>query len=277
MSESMQFPGDVLKQERMRQDLTEREVADKLHLSLSYLQAIEADDYDHLPERTFIKGYIRNYARLLGLAGEELAATFDRINRPLEDEKQSVTSLPDDEDSHKRHRLIAIIMVTVLVVLAALWQWVGPGFGYSPAQSDTVTSVETPVENSLTDVKTTVDDSAVSVNLPKKSSQTAESAAADEGNVTTQSVTTIEDKAATGVATLHIAFSASCWTEVTSADGESLFQGTKQAGEIIELTGKAPFQVMFGNAGGVASISVNDQPVDLADYQAGQVETIQVP
>ncbi|WP_421721997.1 helix-turn-helix domain-containing protein [Alloalcanivorax xenomutans] len=79
MSESgTELPGAELRRVREERGMTREEVSEHLHLSMSYLQALEDDDYGRLPEPPFIKGYLRNYARLLGLPGEELASRFQQ-------------------------------------------------------------------------------------------------------------------------------------------------------------------------------------------------------
>ena len=83
------LPGERCRRAREAQGMTQTEAAQRLHLSLTYLQSLDADDYERLPEATFVKGYLRNYARLLGLPAEEIAGTFqqmvneDALDKPL--------------------------------------------------------------------------------------------------------------------------------------------------------------------------------------------------
>lgn len=117
---NQELPGERLKAERCRQQLDEREVANRLHLSVTYLRAIEADDYDSLPEATFVKGYMRNYARLLGLPGEELAQAFMALERHREPEI-TAPQLVDPVAGRGGRWILPI--VAVLVVLAILGWW----------------------------------------------------------------------------------------------------------------------------------------------------------
>ena len=71
VDEEAMLPGERLRRAREEQGLSQDEVSKHLRLSLSYLRALEEDDYDRLPEPPFIKGYLRNYARFLGLPAEE--------------------------------------------------------------------------------------------------------------------------------------------------------------------------------------------------------------
>ncbi|UWN51246.1 Cytoskeleton protein RodZ [Alcanivorax sp. ALC70] len=78
VDEEAMLPGERLRRAREEQGLSQDEVSKHLRLSLSYLRALEEDDYDRLPEPPFIKGYLRNYARFLGLPAEELARRFQQ-------------------------------------------------------------------------------------------------------------------------------------------------------------------------------------------------------
>ncbi|MCZ0943490.1 MAG: helix-turn-helix domain-containing protein [Gammaproteobacteria bacterium] len=47
-------------------------MADQLKLSSAAVTALEANDWDRLPAQVFVRGYIRAYARLMGLEEEQL-------------------------------------------------------------------------------------------------------------------------------------------------------------------------------------------------------------
>jgi cytoskeleton protein RodZ len=67
VNEATKGPGNLLRAEREALGVTVREVADTLNLSITIVQALEADDYKRLPGTVFARGYIRAYARLLDL------------------------------------------------------------------------------------------------------------------------------------------------------------------------------------------------------------------
>jgi cytoskeleton protein RodZ len=59
--------GERLAAERERQGLSRADVGQRLHMSAWQVEALEAGDYQRLPKGTFLRGFVRNYARLLGL------------------------------------------------------------------------------------------------------------------------------------------------------------------------------------------------------------------
>ena len=61
-------PGAALAQARADLHLSHEEVAATLHLATRQIQALEQDDYTSLPGATYVRGYLKSYALLLGLA-----------------------------------------------------------------------------------------------------------------------------------------------------------------------------------------------------------------
>lgn len=70
--------GKTLKDCRESVNLSVREVADALHVRTKYIEAIEAGDLSTLPSEVYVRGYIRNYAPLVGLNANELLGRFEK-------------------------------------------------------------------------------------------------------------------------------------------------------------------------------------------------------
>lgn len=70
-------PGAVLASARNSQGLSVTEVAEHLKITESYVRAIEQSAFDRLPQAAFVRGYIRNYAKMVGLSGQRLVEDFD--------------------------------------------------------------------------------------------------------------------------------------------------------------------------------------------------------
>lgn len=68
--------GALLHATRLRLGVELGAVADALHIRVSYLEAIEAGDYESLPGGTYAVGFIRSYAEQLGLDGKEMVRRF---------------------------------------------------------------------------------------------------------------------------------------------------------------------------------------------------------
>ena len=88
-TEPRQGSGSILAQARKKQQKSIEEIAQELNLSVTQIKAIELDQSDGLPEPTYVRGYIRAYAKLLGLKPEEVLQSY------LNPNWQQSTSLND--------------------------------------------------------------------------------------------------------------------------------------------------------------------------------------
>ena len=59
--------GQLFADERERQGLSRTEIAQRLHMSAWQIEALESGDYARLPQGTFLRGFVRNYAKIVGL------------------------------------------------------------------------------------------------------------------------------------------------------------------------------------------------------------------
>ncbi len=70
-------PGLLLKNAREAAGMSVEQVADKLHLLKSVVSSLEKDCYDRIRGDTFARGYLRNYARLLGMDADDIVGCFN--------------------------------------------------------------------------------------------------------------------------------------------------------------------------------------------------------
>ena len=68
--------GDLLRNARLQTGIQLEEVALRTYIKLPYLQALEDNLYAQLPAAVYTSGYIRQYAKLLGLDGNELVQRY---------------------------------------------------------------------------------------------------------------------------------------------------------------------------------------------------------
>ncbi len=70
-------PGALLKTGREAAGMSVEQVADKLHLLKSIVSSLEKDCYNRVRGDTFARGYLRNYANLLGMDADEIVGCFN--------------------------------------------------------------------------------------------------------------------------------------------------------------------------------------------------------
>ena len=68
--------GEELRRERVRRNLTFKDVEQVLHIRTTYLEAIEDGNYDIIPGQVYVKGFIRNYGSYLDLDGDRLVKAY---------------------------------------------------------------------------------------------------------------------------------------------------------------------------------------------------------
>jgi cytoskeletal protein RodZ len=119
--------GSKLHEARTRKKLGLQQVEEVTKIRGRYLQAIENEEWDQLPEDTYARAFIRTYGRFLGLAGERLAEEHRRSRgaaRPGERlPRVDPRPRPVDRERRRRGRVsprVVAVGVTVLVVAALL-------------------------------------------------------------------------------------------------------------------------------------------------------------
>lgn len=71
--------GEELRRERVRRNLTFKDVEQVLHIKTTYLEAIEDGNFSVIPGRVYAKGFIRNYGNYLGLDGDRLVKEYQCV------------------------------------------------------------------------------------------------------------------------------------------------------------------------------------------------------
>jgi cytoskeleton protein RodZ len=90
--------GERLKREREKRKITLEEVALATKVGSRYLRAIEEEKFDQLPGGIFNKGFVKSYARHLGLNGDQAVADYEQIFRATHPEELT----PADPDAEGR-------------------------------------------------------------------------------------------------------------------------------------------------------------------------------
>lgn len=76
LNQEIENLGQFLKNIREEKKIPAAQVAQELKTSLSIIQAIENNEYEKLPARIYVKGYLRSYSKFLGLDEEMILTTY---------------------------------------------------------------------------------------------------------------------------------------------------------------------------------------------------------
>ncbi|MBP3934866.1 MAG: helix-turn-helix domain-containing protein, partial [Pseudomonas sp.] len=117
-------PGETLRQARENNGWTLAEVALKLNLTASSLSNLETGAFDKLPGHTFARGYIRAYAKLLGMDQAALVREFD-LYTGTDANGSNVHSLGRIEEpvrvSHTILRIVSLLLLIAVVGGGFIW------------------------------------------------------------------------------------------------------------------------------------------------------------
>ncbi len=83
--ETSQTVSELLVAAREKLGRTQKDIADELFLTISYIKHIDAGDFEKIPKPAFIKGYLRSYARTVSLNGDDIIARYEQILHAAED------------------------------------------------------------------------------------------------------------------------------------------------------------------------------------------------
>lgn len=121
--------GDLLRQARLKHDYSLEDMAAATHIKLEYLAALEDNQFEQLPAATFVKAYIRHYARLFELDIKPLLAI---LRRDYEESAKGQLILREAflKQNPRLHffspvrlTVVAASSVFLMIFAYAMWQW----------------------------------------------------------------------------------------------------------------------------------------------------------
>ncbi len=132
MENSVHMIGRELQQAREEKDMSLEQISEKTRISLEYLQKIEAGEFDFLP-RPYVTAYIKLFAGLVGLDGDELLNRWKTearaVEAPAEEKAGTAAAAPDagqernltEENQRTYVREISIGIGAVVILLITLY------------------------------------------------------------------------------------------------------------------------------------------------------------
>lgn len=267
-------PGRMLAEARARKNLTIPEVAQQLKLSTSQIEALEADAYARLPGTVFVRGFVRNYARLVDLDSEALIAALDLPHQPMTASvavpRSSNIPFPDRYSTRwLRYAAALLLLVGVLVLYVFLTDEreivvvahapLASAPEVTPvAAPPVVTPITTPAAPSASPpAPETITPLQVTVSAPAPAPVTVAKERYDAADATV--------RPSSGTAEVHFTFTTDSWVEVRDRNNRILLSQLNRAGTEQRLQGRAPLSLVVGNAHGVR-LTYKGTPFDLAPH-----------
>lgn len=258
--------GTKLARAREAQDMSVADVALALRLGIKQVEAIEANDYDKLPGRTFVRGFVRNYARLVNLDPDRLVAEYFPVQQEAEAQDIQAPSQRISFSEHHRKPWLKWLATGFVVVALVSWGvlvWLGP----EVAKPVVVVKTPVPAVPALpAEMNPPVVAIAPEVVVPAENM--AQPASPPMETAASPAVPAPVDSALQ--ARVLLSFSGPSWVEVRDKTGKKILSQNYLAGAQQAVEGDPPLSLVIGSAPNVKVI-YKGQPVDLSAFAKGDV------
>jgi len=271
-------PGDLLRLTREKAGLSLERAGELSRIKPSVLAAIEADDTDSIPS-VYLRGYIRNYARALGLDPAEIEDQLDQV-RGAEPAVQSVFTVPSDRGRAEKWLKASSYVAASAVIAALAWQFTHEAVRFSQGDSELSqkpASASAAAEPGADEpaaqprpANTHLSASIASVEVMQRRGERGGKAAAEEAWAAISGQDGEAATAAPGDHRLTVSTSADSWVEILDGQGAQVEMDLIRAGHQRSYSGTGPFQVMLGRASAV-ELTLDGEAVDLAPHTRGNV------
>ncbi len=272
--------GAHLRHLREEKALSIADVAAQLYLDPGIIAALEGDDYDALPSATYVRGYLRSYAKVLAVPADAILALYD-ADAPSPPEIIPQIKLKTQTTSRDKPVIaFSYLVVFILMLLSLAWwqsRFIQDGHPLTDLTAPDPSETDNPspgLPYPITIVEHTdapfyrapsVDESpkagdALDVTPPGP----------DTAGVSPPAITVAIDKRGTGPDTIKISLSGNCWIEVFDVNDERVYLDLARAGQTLLLRGIAPFSVKLGSSQS-AMVEFNGVAFDHAGYSRAGV------
>jgi cytoskeleton protein RodZ len=233
--------GNLLFSRRQAKDLTIKDAARELRIDSLIIKKLENDEFESIGAPVFVKGYLRQYAEILGLTIDEVINLYEKDNPD-----QSYQPIVNEAEEQIRKYVLTpkLMVIAILAILIILLGWAIfsnlPQNSPLPARQDNQITIIEPnlvieevVEEEVTELTNETDELEVI-----------------EPNLVIEKVAEVR---------LKVNYNGACWTEIYDAYGNTLFYDLGNNDQDVIVSGVAPLDVLFGAIDQVNNVVVDDQ------------------
>ncbi len=297
--------GELLRAARESAGFSLGDIANRLRMGIKQIDAIERADYAALPQGIFLRGFIRNYAKVVGIDVDDALATLERTHRDglavaatrvVAPTAAAPLNMQSRGDMFATPKARAAIVAGVIVLLAAAiwywWEFVRPHLadGGRPRQAESVAQTQTsqPLPVLQPAVGNVEPPAGVAATAPEKVGADAGNAGLPPPSIVPPVLPAESSRPVTAPAPAPVSapapaeaakavrragdngligftFSGQSWVEVLDGNGRSILSRRYNAGEVDEISGRGPFSVVVGNAS-VTRMAYNGREFDLTPH-----------
>lgn len=287
--------GSRLKAERQRQGLTIEQIMEITKISRININALEDGNQKEFPHQVYAKGFIKNYAKALGLDAEEIGEEFSKIistDADVEDIYQPDEPILHEYSETKKNGSLGTVLI-ILILLAVLGGLVyylhdNSMLGFGQKDDVEITVSEELVEESPAGVELEVVPSDKPIDNEVQTSGEDQTESMVETSIVQEKPTDIDVVETEQIAPVQevapvvslknvVVISAkpgeACWLEAIT-DGNSK-EYVIQEGDALKFLYTDNLKIKLGNAGGVNVVS-DGKPLEFTALK-GKVKTLEFP
>lgn len=259
--------GYQLRVAREAKGLTINDVVRSIKLSARQVEALEADNWPSLPGKTMIRGFVRNYARLLELDADVLMVALDSLDMPVAPELRissgTPVSMPREGGLDRRDFVRVVIGLVVLVLAILAFLFVPQELWQSTLSAMKTATLSSQMPTAKNVVPEKVEElSAQSEVTSPMTDVPPEATIPSAVQPVPATVSSVNSLTSLGNG-LKFSFAKPSWVEVRDRSGQIVFSQLNQAGSQREIDGQPPFTLVVGNAANV-TLQYKGKTVDLS-------------
>jgi cytoskeleton protein RodZ len=274
--------GDRLRREREMRGITLDEITESTKISRRHLEALESEHFEQLPGGVFNKGFVRAYARFLGIDEDQAVADYSAAsNEQPEPENKFPLEIHDEPKRELNPRRSKVPLVFALAALLGVL--VGYGFWMksrqhasaaptAPASAVTEPKAQAPasqpeISSSAESAKTSTDSAPskpATKSVPQEVAHETEAVQPSSGHTSTAAGDVSDDPPPSSAVKenaffVQIKAKEDSWVSIV-ADGKSVMQRVLTADKQKKIKAGKSVILRTGNAGGI-EVSFNGRPL----------------
>lgn len=237
------LPGEMLREARIKAEMSVEQIAKELNLDVSKIEALEASKFVELGAPVYVKGYLRKYARLVSMPELDLLKRYDVFEGAAPD----VVPVPVTHNLIQEQR-----------PLVPRWGWILIWLAVGLA-----------IAASLLNLRSAQHEVAVEVTQPQLGSSDAVTQVSSPLEALPAKPSTESTQGSAAPLPVKFRFAENSWIEVKDAQGQQIIYENVLAGEVRSISAVPPLQVTLGSVSAV-TVEVNAKSIAIPAERVNQ-------
>ncbi len=287
-------PGQILRAHREKLGLSSQDIAQRIRLDIKLVEGIEKDHNKGMPAATYVRGYLRSYAKIVGADADHLISLYDTdssssLPKILPDVKPPTQASSDD----KPVKIFTYLLTLGLVLLSLIWYQGRFVVDRSEPENYNTTNMINGVDITYAVIHHP-DSWQFPVSAPEKKtgldpviptlhSENDLSELQPNNDAQTPDIITAEDfdkkqsiSIGSGPDVIELELTRDSWVAIQDAENKKIFHDLALGGEQYSIRGTAPFNILFGFSSGI-TMKFNGKVFDHLRYANKNVARFKLP